>query len=158
MAQPLALTVGEPAGIGTDVALAAWQRRSELALGPFYLLADPQFVIARAAWLGLDVPVAAVEPAAAAATFATALPVAAIDIAITAEPGRPDPSSAPAALAAIRRAVADVLGGVACAVVTSPVAKSVLYRSGFAEPGHTEFLAKLVEEMTGTSVRAVMML
>jgi len=158
MAQPLALTVGEPAGIGTDVALAAWQRRSELALGPFYLLADPQFVIARAVRLGLDVPVAAVEPAAAAATFATALPVVTIDVAITAEPGQPDRSSAPAALAAIRRAVADVLGGRARAVVTSPVAKSVLYRSGFAEPGHTEFLARLVEEMTGTSARAVMML
>jgi 4-hydroxythreonine-4-phosphate dehydrogenase len=158
MAQPLALTVGEPAGIGTDVALIAWQRRRDFALAPFYLLADPQFVIARAARLGLDVPVAAVDPAAAAATFATAIPVVAIEVAITAEPGRPDPSSAPAALAAIRRAVSDVLGGVASAMVTSPVAKSVLYRSGFSEPGHTEFLAKLVEEMTGTSVRAVMML
>jgi len=56
------------------------------------------------------------------------------------EPGRPDASSAPAAIAAIRRAVADVIAGEAAAVVTNPVAKNVLYRSGFAEPGHTEFL------------------
>jgi 4-hydroxythreonine-4-phosphate dehydrogenase len=158
MSRPLALTIGEPAGIGPDLALIAWRRRAELALSPFYLLADPTFVARRAARLGLDVPIKAVEPSAAAATFATALPVVALDLAITAEPGRPDASSAPAALAAIRRAVSDVLGGTACAIVTNPVAKSVLYRSGFAEPGHTEFLARLVEEMTGTSARPVMML
>jgi 4-hydroxythreonine-4-phosphate dehydrogenase len=155
---PLALTVGEPAGIGIDVALAVWRRRGELALPPFYLLADPQFVSRRAGLLGLDVPTATVEPSAAAAAFASALPVVAIDVEISAEPGRPDRSSAPAAIAAIRRAVGDVLGGAARAMVTSPVAKSVLYRSGFAEPGHTEFLARLVEGETGRSVRPVMML
>jgi len=84
--------------------------------------------------------------------------VVAIDVVITAEPGLPDQSSAPAAIAAIRRAVADVLDGAACAMVTSPVAKSVLYHSGFTEPGHTEFLARLVEEATGTAAHPVMML
>jgi len=156
--QPLALTLGEPAGIGPDIALTAWRRRSELALPPFYLVGDPQFMAGRAGRLGLDVPIEAVEPGAACATFAAALPVVTIDEAVTAQPGRPDPSSAPAAIAAIRRAVHDVLSGTACAVVTNPVAKSVLYRSGFAEPGHTEFLATLVEDMTGTSAQPVMML
>src|SRR6201999_2634331 len=90
--------------------------------------------------------------------FADALPVVALDLAISAEPGRPDASSAPAAIAAIRRAVADVNAGLASAIVTNPVAKNVLYRSGFAEPGHTEFLGKLAEESTGVAARPVMML
>jgi len=77
---------------------------------------------------------------------------------VSAEPGQPDRSSAPAAIAAIRRAVADVAAGAAAAIVTNPVAKNVLYRSGFAEPGHTEFLAKLSEEVTGVPVHPVMML
>jgi len=158
MSRPLALTIGEPAGIGPDIALAAWQRRRELSLPPFYLLADPEFVRRRAARLELDVAVATVAPRAAAASFATALPVVPIGVDTAAQPGRPDSSSAPAAIAAIRRAVGDVLGGAACAVVTNPVAKHVLYRSGFAEPGHTEFLATLVEEMTGRSAHPVMML
>src|SRR6202041_2166249 len=71
---------------------------------------------------------------------------------------RPDPPSAPAAVASIRRATADVMAGAAAAVVTNPVAKNVLYNWGFAEPGHTEFLAKLVQEATGKSLRPVMML
>jgi 4-hydroxythreonine-4-phosphate dehydrogenase len=158
MTRPLALTIGEPAGIGPDIVLSAWRRRDELALPAFYLLADPRFVARRAAQLGIDVPIRAVEPAAAASTFATALPVVAIEAGITAEPGRPDASSAPAAIAAIRRAVADVVAGRACAMVTNPVAKSVLYRSGFAEPGHTEFLARLVGEITGIPAQPVMML
>ena len=54
--------------------------------------------------------------------------------------------------------MADVLAGQAAAIVTNPVAKNVLYRSGFAEPGHTEFLAKLVKESTGKAVTPVMML
>jgi 4-hydroxythreonine-4-phosphate dehydrogenase len=86
------------------------------------------------------------------------LPVVDLGLAVTAEPGQPDPSSAPAAIAAIRRAVADVVQDAAAAVVTNPVAKNVLYRSGFAEPGHTEFLSKLAAEMTGVHARPVMML
>jgi 4-hydroxythreonine-4-phosphate dehydrogenase len=81
-----------------------------------------------------------------------------LGIEVSAEPGRPDQSSAPAALEAIRRAVADVAAGRARAIVTNPVAKNVLYRSGFAEPGHTEYLARLVTETTGTFARPVMML
>src|SRR5499427_7297875 len=76
----------------------------------------------------------------------------------SAPPGRPDATSAPAAIAAIRRAVADVLAGEASAVVTSPVAKNVLYKSGFAEPGHTEFLARLAAEASGVDAHPVMML
>ncbi len=158
MSQPLALTIGEPAGIGPDLTLAVWKQRLQHSLPPFYVLADPGFLVRRAKILGLDVPLAVVDPADAAETFATALPVVALENAITSAPGRPDASSAPAAIEAIRRAVADVLRGAAAAVVTNPIAKNVLYQSGFAEPGHTEYLAKLVEEMSGARVHPVMLL
>jgi len=158
MSLPLALTLGEPAGIGPDITLAVWQRRDELALPPFYLLADPDFLARRAQQLGLDVPLCVVEPDAAAKIFPTALPVVALAERVTAEPGQPDQSSGPAAIASIRRAVADVFAGRAHAVVTNPVAKAVLYRTGFAEPGHTEFLAKLAQEATGRAAHPVMML
>jgi len=158
MPLPLAVTLGEPAGIGPDLTLAVWCRRAELALPPFYVSADPDHLARRAVRLGLSVPIARVQPAEAWTTFASALPVAPLGLPVTAEAGTPDRSSAPAAIASIRRAVADVLAGQAAAVVTNPVAKSVLYRTGFAEPGHTEFLAKLAEPTGGPALRAVMML
>jgi 4-hydroxythreonine-4-phosphate dehydrogenase len=158
MPQPLALTLGEPAGIGPDITLAAWLRRAELDLPAFYVTGDPAFFERLARRLSLAVPIAAIEPEAAATTFPRALPVVALDHAVSAEPGRPDSSSAPAAITAIIRAVADTVAGRAAAVVTNPVAKSVLYRNGFVDPGHTEFLARLAHEMTGEMARAVMML
>ncbi|MFZ0623756.1 MAG: 4-hydroxythreonine-4-phosphate dehydrogenase PdxA [Pseudolabrys sp.] len=157
-ALPLALTLGEPAGIGPDLAIELWRRRVELRLPVFYLIADPEFIRQRARLLGIEIPVRAVTPIQAGETFTRALPIVSLEMPITAAPGKPDASSAPAAIASIRRAVTDVLAGSAAAIVTSPVAKNVLYRSGFAEPGHTEFLAKLLYEMTGKTARPVMML
>jgi 4-hydroxythreonine-4-phosphate dehydrogenase len=156
--QPLALTLGEPAGIGPDLALAIWHRRAEFDIPQFYVVGDPAFLARRAAGLGLQVPVAAVSAKEAAPAFPSALPVVALGIDVSTEPGRPDQASAPAAIASIRRAVADVLGGVAAAIVTNPVAKNILYNSGFAEPGHTEFLAVLLREATGKTQKPVMML
>jgi 4-hydroxythreonine-4-phosphate dehydrogenase len=156
---PIALTLGEPAGIGPDLALAIWHRRRELELPPFYVVADEQFLRRRAAALKLSTPLATVTPSSSAVdAFASALPVVDLGVAVTAGPGRPDGSSAPAAIASIRRAVADVLAGQAAAMVTNPIAKNVLYKSGFPEPGHTEFLASLVQEATGEARRPVMML
>jgi 4-hydroxythreonine-4-phosphate dehydrogenase len=152
------LTLGEPAGIGPDLAVAIWHRRGELNLPPFYIVADQKFLRRRAAVLRLDAPIAQVTPSSAVEAFRSALPVVSLDIAVTAEPGRPDGSSAPAAIGSIRRAVSDVLAGKAAAIVTNPIAKNVLYKSGFAEPGHTEFLASLVQEATGETRRPVMML
>ncbi|MDO8876938.1 MAG: 4-hydroxythreonine-4-phosphate dehydrogenase PdxA [Pseudolabrys sp.] len=155
---PLAVTLGEPAGIGPDLTLVLWRRRLELDLPAFYVIGDPEFYRQRARLLGLDVPVIETTPALANKTFPRALPVVALDMTVTAQPGRPDASSAPAAIASIRAAVADVIAGRAAAIVTNPIAKSVLYRGGFAEPGHTEYLAKLAEESTGRSYRPVMLL
>src|SRR5216684_8718355 len=143
MVRPLALTLGEPAGIGPDIAIKAWLNRNELKLPAFYLLGDRDFVAMRAKILGLNIDPACVGAEQAASAFASALPIVATGRAATAQPGRPDETSAEAALASIRRAVADVAAGHASAVVTNPIAKSVLYRAGFRHPGHTEFLAEL---------------
>src|SRR5215470_12062150 len=117
MARALALTVGEPAGIGPDITFAAWRRRAELGLPPFYILAEPTFLRGCAQRLAPDVPIAVVDPSAAESAFAQALPVVDIGVSITAKPGRPDNTSAPAAIAAIRRAVHDLHAGRARAVV-----------------------------------------
>jgi 4-hydroxythreonine-4-phosphate dehydrogenase len=143
MVKPLALTLGEPAGIGPDIAIAAWLRRSELNLPAFYLTGDRDFLRNRAGLLGLDVQLKDVRAEDAVAVFPDALPVVATGHAATAQPGRPDDSSANAAIGSIRHAVSDVIAGRAAAVVTSPIAKSVLYGAGFRHPGHTEFLAEL---------------
>ncbi|MCP3469491.1 4-hydroxythreonine-4-phosphate dehydrogenase PdxA [Bradyrhizobium sp. CCGUVB1N3] len=157
MARPLALTLGEPAGIGPDITIAAWLRRSELELPAFYLLGDDALIARRAKALGADIKIARVRAEEALAAFPDALPVVATGAVTTAEPGRPDETSAPAALASIRQAVADVRAGRAGAVVTNPIAKSVLYRAGFRHPGHTEFLAELAEQ-DGRVPQPVMML
>lgn len=157
-ALPLALTLGEPAGIGPDIALRAFADRGSRQLPPFYIVADPQFMIERAKLLKLDVAIAVAEPEDAPAIFQHSLPVAALDIRITAQPGHPDGSSALSAIAAIKRAVADVFEGRAAAVVTNPISKEVLYQAGFTDPGHTEYLARLAQEHTGAAVTPVMML
>jgi 4-hydroxythreonine-4-phosphate dehydrogenase len=143
MTKPLALTLGEPAGIGPDIAIAAWMKRRELDLPPFYLLGDRAFMAARAKALGHDIAFADATPASAADIFPDALPVISTGHVVTAQARRPDVSSAPAVVASIRQAVTDVEAGHASAVVTNPIAKSVLYRAGFEHPGHTEFLAEL---------------
>jgi 4-hydroxythreonine-4-phosphate dehydrogenase len=157
MAKPLALTSGEPAGIGPDIALLAWLRRDELKLPPFYLLGDIDLFRDRAGMLGLTVPLAPVRPEDAVASFADALPIVATGKPATARPGQPDHTSADAAISSIRQAVADVAAGRASAVVTNPIAKSVLYRAGFPHPGHTEFLAELAAS-GGRVPQPVMML
>jgi 4-hydroxythreonine-4-phosphate dehydrogenase len=141
---PLALTMGEPAGIGPEITLTAWQRRTADALPPFVCYADPAVLAARAATLGLAVPIAVVAtPAEAVAAFADALPVIDVGPAGRVTPGRPSGVAAAATIAAIERAVADTRAGRTRAVVTNPIAKSVLYAVGFRHPGHTEYLAHL---------------
>src|SRR5262249_45011104 len=135
MEKPLALTLGEPAGIGPDIAIKAWLRRHELGLPPFYLLGDSAFLGRRAKALGLSVKFADVDASRASSAFPDPLPVVSPGRAATAKPGQPDDHSAQAALASIRHAVADVRAGRAGAVVTNPISKGVLYRAGFRHPG-----------------------
>ena len=157
MAKPLALTIGEPAGIGPDITIQAWLRRNELKLPAFYLLGDRDFVSHRAKALGLELKLAEVSAEEASDAFAKALPVVATGHVTTAQPGRPDETSAGAAMASIRQAVGDVVAGRASAIVTNPIAKSVLYRAGFRHPGHTEYLAELAAT-NGHTPQPVMML
>src|ERR1700760_2738056 len=157
MAKPLALTSGEPAGIGPDITLKAWLRRAELKLPAFYWLCDAAALHRRARTPGLTLQIAEVAPQEASDAFAQALPVVPTGHVATAAPGQPDDSSADAALASIRKAVEDVMAGRAGAVVTNPIAKHVLYRAGFRHPGHTEYLAELAAT-DSSPVQPVMML
>ena len=157
---PLALTMGEPAGIGGEIALEAWQAARRNGPGDstpprFFVIDDPARLKALGARMGLETPVETITaPAQADAVFPRALPVLAMDLPRVVEPGRPDAANALAVIASIERAVALVRGGAAAALVTNPIQKEVLYDAGFAYPGHTEFLAALA----GTSTPPVMML
>jgi 4-hydroxythreonine-4-phosphate dehydrogenase len=154
MTLPLALTMGEPAGVGGEIALKAWLARLE-GLPCFYLRDDPERLNKLASRLGWPVPVRAIaDPGEAAAIFPAALPVAAIDAPTHGRPGQPNPADAPAIIGAIDAAVADVRAGRAGAVVTNPIHKDSLYRAGFRHPGHTEYLA----ELAGGGVTPIMML
>ena len=137
---PLALTMGEPAGIGGELALAAWQATPCC----FFTIDDPARLGALAERLGLDVPIVPIaEPAEAEAVFPRALPVLAQKLAAEVEPGRLDSANATAVITSIERAVALVRAGEAAAVVTNPIQKETLYQAGFEYPGHTEYLAAL---------------
>jgi 4-hydroxythreonine-4-phosphate dehydrogenase len=157
-ARPLAVTLGEPAGIGLEITLLAWQQRRALGLMPFYLIADAGHVAQRARLVGADVKITETEPAGAVEAFDQSLPIVPLGEKITAAPGRPDATSGPAAIASIRRAVDDVLKSAAAAVVTNPIAKDVMYGAGFTDPGHTEYLARLAQQAAGKTVRPVMLL
>ncbi|WP_029031712.1 4-hydroxythreonine-4-phosphate dehydrogenase PdxA [Salinarimonas rosea] len=157
--RPLALTLGDPAGIGPEIALAAWRARAAHGLAPFALVGDADRLARVARAVGIDVPVRLVaEIEEAPAVFDEALPVLPLEAPVSAEPGRPDPANAPAILESIERAVALARSGRAGGVVTCPIAKSVLYEAGFAHPGHTEFLAALAAEPGAPPPLSVMML
>jgi 4-hydroxythreonine-4-phosphate dehydrogenase len=113
---------------------------------PFALYADPKAVTERARALGVSARLRQIGPGDDVAdAFWSELPVRPIALLATVIPGRPDSANAPAVIAAIEQAVEDAVGGHASAVVTNPIAKSVLYSVGFAHSGHTEFLAALAQ-------------
>ncbi len=152
--RPLALTMGEPAGIGGEIALQAWLRRGE-GVPPFYLIDHPDRIERLAKGLGWGVPLRTIaQPEQAAEIFADALPIASLAALPVARPGHPDPGDQALVLRAIATAVADVRAGRAAALVTNPINKDALYRAGFRHPGHTEYLA----ELAGSAEPAVMML
>ena len=129
MTRPLALTLGEPAGIGPDITLAAWCRRDEFSAA-CHSTCSP----IPTCWRGARAARSGRADPCRRAGRCRARPSPARcrwlrwPSGSRAEPGHPDASSAPAAIASIRRAVADVFAGRAHAVVTNPIAKAVLYR------------------------------
>ena len=155
--KPLALTSGEPAGIGPDIAIAAWLRRNELDLPPFYLLGDRAFFADRAKILGLQVELADAAPEEAQRGIRES---------VARGGDRRNRHRAPGTARRHQRGRCAGLHppggrrrrrGRASAVVTNPIAKSVLYRAGFRHPGHTEFLAELAAD-GGRAPQPVMML
>lgn len=154
----LALSAGDPSGIGPEIAIAAFMAREALDVPAFYLLADPALIASRAGQLGLSVPIIETTPAQSARAFAQALPIVPLTARCVDSPGRPDPANAAATVEAIDRAVAACLAGDAAAVVTCPIAKKPLYDAGFRFPGHTEYLAHLAARHTGVEALPVMML
>ena len=152
--QPLALTMGDPAGIGGELTLRAWIALRNGRI-PFVALDDPERLRDLATRMGLDVPIAVVESAAeATARFPSALPVMPVPLAEPARPGHPSRANAIAVVRSIEIATRLAQAGEAGAVVTNPINKAALYDAGFAHPGHTEFLA----ELTGAIGKQIMML
>jgi 4-hydroxythreonine-4-phosphate dehydrogenase len=134
---PLALSLGDPAGVGPEITAKAWLALQEQ--GPAFV------VIGDAGLLAVyDVPVRRVgSMAEGAAAFPDALAVLDQPLSAPVEPGRPSAAHAPAIIGWIETAVGLSLKGEACGVVTAPIAKAPLYEAGFRFPGHTEFLADL---------------
>jgi 4-hydroxythreonine-4-phosphate dehydrogenase len=157
---PLALTMGDPAGIGIDITLRAWRDRAAHGLQPFVLFGDADVIATRATACGLDVPI--VRSGSLADThrqFARQLPVFHVPCAAASRPGSPDSRNGAAVIQTIDFAVAAVVRGEASAIVTNPIAKHVLHEAGFRHPGHTEYLGALAEQHhPGQRYTPVMML
>ncbi|WP_296019371.1 4-hydroxythreonine-4-phosphate dehydrogenase PdxA [uncultured Agrobacterium sp.] len=155
---PLALTQGDPAGIGPDIALVAWAKRAELDVPPFLFIGDPEVLTSRANILGMPVSVVTCEAEEAFSAFSSALPVLAVPVGFDVQAGQPHVGAAHSTVKAIEIAVSLTMENKTAAVVTNPIAKSVLYEAGFGFPGHTEFLADLALKHTGQPARPVMMI
>ena len=160
---PLAVSLGDPAGVGPELIAAVWARRKALALPPFAVVGGAGVLAAAAERRGIALPVARLESLADAdAAFDRALPVLGdADAAYT--PAKAGAEGARLALASLERGTALALTGEASGLVTMPVAKAALAQIGFTHPGQTEFLAHAcglgdkdaVMMLAGPSLRAV---
>jgi len=158
---PLAVSMGDPAGIGPEILLAAWAVRDARTLPVFAAFGDAAVYAQRSAALNRNVPIVPVATLKEAATrFSDGLPVIQGSSCGPVVAGQPRQASAKATIASIEAAVAAVFAGHASAIVTCPIAKAVLYDAGFRHPGHTEYLAHLAQQHAGVSctIRPVMML
>jgi len=156
---PLALSQGDPSGIGPELTLKAWLATHEdPGAPPFIAVADADHLAAIARNLDLKVPIKLVTGAEAAPIFRHALPVFALNHSVAGKLGTPDVKDAAGTIASIETCVRLVRAGEASAIVTNPIAKELFYRASFRYPGHTEFLAELAERYFGESARAVMLI
>ncbi|WP_374830145.1 4-hydroxythreonine-4-phosphate dehydrogenase PdxA [Paenochrobactrum pullorum] len=156
--KPLALSIGDPSGIGPDLALALWLNRRKLNVPAFLALADPEQLRLRAAHLKFDIPVKISTAETAQTDFEQFLPVMALENTLTERIGIPLAENAAGIIEAIEKAVALTMANRTAAVVTCPISKKPLYDAGFEHPGHTEFLAQLASKHLGRSVMPVMLL
>jgi 4-hydroxythreonine-4-phosphate dehydrogenase len=143
---PIAVTMGEPAGVGGEILLKSWLNKGDQGLPPFFAIDDTSRLDALALRLGLKIPIKTISaPNECAHTFGHALPVLECPLKVQSVPGHCDPENAASVLKSIEMAVELAGQGNARAVVTSPIQKSSLYEAGFTFPGHTEFLAHLCQ-------------
>lgn len=139
--RPLAVSLGDPAGIGPELIAECWGRRAELTGAPFFVSGGAGVLAAAAAQRGIACPVVRIDhPSEAAAAFDTGLPVLGEED-CDYRPGQPDEAGAALAMHSLAEAVRMALLGKAGGVVTAPIAKSELAKIGFDFPGQTEFLA-----------------
>ena len=157
---PLAVSMGDPAGIGLEITLKAWSERRDSGIGPFVLFGDVEAATERARMLGLAVPIIPVAtPAAAPDAFASGLPVRPVACAVRPRPGEPNTANAPAIIEAIEEAAAAIVRREAAAIVTNPIAKHIVGSADFPYAGHTQFLGTLAErQRPGKRLRPIMML
>ncbi len=135
---PIAVSLGDPAGIGPEIIAKSWRDRALHRLPPFFAVGSEQAV--RKVWLG---PLRHIsEPAEAVDAFEKALPILIVDNSAPVKPGQPTSEGARCALDSLEMAVGLARSGAASAVVTGPVSKSQLYNAGFTHPGQTEFVAE----------------
>jgi 4-hydroxythreonine-4-phosphate dehydrogenase len=140
---PLALTMGEPAGISGEITLKAWLRRAE-GLPPFFAIDDPNRLLSVATRLDVNVPLVPIDrPEQAGPAFGRGLPVLSLALPEAPVPGRLSPANQPAVRLAIETAAKLCQEHRASGMITNPIHKHALYGSGFDYPGHTEFLAAL---------------
>lgn len=154
---PIAISMGEPAGIGPDLILQLYAAREQHNLPPFIVTGSMAFLAARARRLGLNINFAQTAVGEAAGEFPVALPVSHVEGLVPDKPGETSPLSGKVVIESISRAVEETLAGNCRAVVTAPIHKAALYKAGFKYPGHTEYLASLCANGDGTPL-AVMML
>ena len=159
--KPVLLTIGEPAGIGPELAIKLWAERNSQSVPPFVLLTDPAFIESRARLLGVEMTVKQWDEnwdvSALEQIFSEALPYYPLSNSIEDSPTQLRTQNSPAVIEAIETAVSLIHQGKASAVVTNPINKNALYEAGFKHPGHTEFLGELAQQWGGT-YRPVMML
>jgi 4-hydroxythreonine-4-phosphate dehydrogenase len=158
MTLPLALTQGDPSGVGPELTLKAHAARNDASLAPFFVLADPEHLARVARALSLDSAIEEATPESAESIFEHALPVVPLGVKVDGSFGKPQAADAQSTVSSITRAVDCVVAGKARAVVTNPIAKSVLYAAGFSHPGHTEFLGELATRHYGGAHQPVMMI
>ena len=154
----IALTQGDPAGIGPDITLNAWLYRKELGLPPFLYIGELDALLERGRQLGIELDWKEATPETASTLFETALPIFPVSSEGAVEAGIPSTIHAKGTIAAIETAVEMALSARVSAITTNPIAKSVLYDAGFLFPGHTEFLADLAGRFVGKPVNPVMLL
>lgn len=161
--QPIGLTIGDPCGVGIEIALRAWQLREREGISPFMLIGPLQWVEPVRQRLFPQIEVRPCQPDEAVGVFDQALPIFPIaandDVAPIA--GQPDSRFAPGIIRAIETGVELCARSAIRALTTNPIAKHVLYEAGFAHPGHTEFLgacARRYDIWRDRPVQPVMML